>query len=91
MSDPRFTPGPWVASQYFDDGRWGVLTSDGGIVVSTRSSPMHETDALLIAAAPELFEALKFFIEHPGVSQLCTPNSKAMTSAVAAIKKATGA
>lgn len=58
------TPGPWTASQYLDDGRWGVVTQGNGIVVSLRSrSPseatLSEADARLIAAAPTLLAALQ--------------------------------
>ncbi len=61
------TPGPWTASQYLDDGRWGVVTQGNGIVVSLRSrSPseatLSEADARLIAAAPELLQAARDFI-----------------------------
>lgn len=60
----QHTPGPWTASQYIDDGQWGVLTSAGGIVVSVRSTSvadgaLTEADARLIAAAPNLLAACR--------------------------------
>ena len=61
----RHTSGPWTASQYLDDGRWGVLTRSDGIVVSVRSTSaagsdgLTEADARLIAAAPDMFSMLK--------------------------------
>ena len=57
----KHTPAPWVASQYIDDGRWGVLSSDNGIIVSVRSKEgsLTKEDARLIAAAPDLLEALQ--------------------------------
>jgi hypothetical protein len=57
MSAPVSTePRRWVASQYLDDGRWGVLTEDSGIVVSVRSKEgqLSPEDARLIAAAPTM-------------------------------------
>lgn len=47
-------------------------------------------NARLIAAAPALYEALQFFVDHPGVWQLCSPNSEAMTRARAALTQAGG-
>ena len=62
MSDSKHTPGPWVASCN-EFGEWwvsaslviaGVVSNDG-----YTQSPNIEADAHLIAAAPELLEALE--------------------------------
>jgi hypothetical protein len=51
-------PGPWTASQYLDNEEWGVLSEDNAIIVGL-SSRITKADAHLIAAAPELLDALK--------------------------------
>lgn len=56
MSKP--TPGPWVASEYLDDGRLGVLSSDNTIICGV-SAGLLPADAKLIAAAPDLAEVLR--------------------------------
>jgi hypothetical protein len=48
----------WTASQYMDDERWGVLSQQNEIIVRT-TSELTKADARLIAAAPEMLEALK--------------------------------
>jgi hypothetical protein len=55
------TPGPWVISQYLDDGRWGVVTSENEIIVSVRSGEgqLSEANARLIAHAPEMAAKLQ--------------------------------
>lgn len=64
-SKPKFTPGPWEVVQYdFDDG-WYVRAveppDDFGEyrIAELISQPTGEADALLIAAAPDLYAALK--------------------------------
>ncbi len=52
------TPGPWTASCYWDDGRWGVLTDDNKILCACNRG-LLEPDARLIAAAPDLRDALE--------------------------------
>lgn len=47
------TEGPWVASEILDDGRFGVLTMDNGILIGL-SVRLSKPDAYLIAAAPTL-------------------------------------
>src|SRR6478735_7587955 len=54
----KHTPGPWVASQYLDNGQWGIITHDNQIVVGL-SSRISEADARFIAAAPDLLESLR--------------------------------
>ena len=68
----KHTPGPWKAVQH-DRGWWTVLqgawdishneASRPGVVASSKYSvmsiPENEANARLIAAAPELLEALK--------------------------------
>lgn len=56
---PKFTPGPWVASEQ-DTWRveWdGTYRNDGYIIAYRLEGPDAKPNAHLIAAAPELYEA----------------------------------
>ena len=58
MTEPGFTPGPWRFGHYGDGERcWIGPDHDGPIVADVPRD--IEADARLIAAAPELFEALR--------------------------------
>ncbi len=54
----KHTPGPWtiVGADRFATGIWGPKAED---VVPATSAPMLQANARLIAAAPDLLEALK--------------------------------
>lgn len=96
------TPAPWHVENIDRDPTytihgpnrtWGLATvhlplSNDMYYVQLKQA---KANARLIASAPDLLEALRFFVDHPGVSQLCTANSDVMTAARAAIAKATGA
>jgi len=60
--DAEATPGGWLASEYLDDGRIGILTDSNGIVVALRSGVATKQDAAFIARArmllPQLADAL---------------------------------
>lgn len=75
-----FTPGPW---EWYGD----KLRVEGGrpvVLAPVQSSiDVSEEDARLIAAAPELLEALKGIMDAP-------MSTKAMLAAHAAIVQATG-
>lgn len=71
MSDtPKHTPGPWVwTGQY---GRSNLFGADSELVLFEVGGLYCRGDALLIAAAPDMLEHLKFayavfseFINHP--------------------------
>ena len=86
-----FTPGPWVVhpTTHHPAVR-SVGTSDTGprricTVGSMNGNPVDKKNARLIAAAPELLEALQFVMAASG-EQLST----AFEQAQAAIAKATG-
>lgn len=59
----KFTPGPWVITDIDnlpDGGKW-IDISDGAYaipIVSVRGKD-HDANAALIAAAPDMYEALK--------------------------------
>ena len=72
MSD--HTPGPWFVSMkpdWDEDGGMGpaVYDCDGGVFAvvddepETIARPFYEADAHLIAAAPEMLEALERILE----------------------------
>jgi hypothetical protein len=62
------TPGPWRVG---DGGSWGAMVKDGngdGICIpcSGRLGPTDAANARLIAAAPELLEALRALVANYG-------------------------
>ena len=81
--------GPWFAREYASpEGRWYVRNADGVSVVAGPSLKDADT-AYLIAAAPEMYEALKAIAEETRRRQL--PVTSAVNDlAVAAIAKAEG-
>ena len=57
MSETKFTPGPWLFSSYKSGN--SVIVIDGKeFDVATVNYPNRDANAHLIAAAPELYEAL---------------------------------
>ena len=83
----RGTPGPWVVSH---DGPSLpiVIERDGALVIGGCSyqDSMEEANARLIAAAPELFEALNELLGHVSSVQVGSVYDEAQ----AALAKATG-
>ena len=88
-----FTPGPWTQHESVRDcvtfiGRHGeenlfLENADGYFACQ------NESDAALIAAAPDLYEALKEMLEYAGIiEERC--DSVATNKARAAIAKAEG-
>ena len=56
------TPGPWHSTQELDEGRFYILTEDGSYIANVDMAgldPRCESDARLIAAAPDLLAALE--------------------------------
>ena len=92
--DVKHTPAPWFEVKHFSE--W--LISDGSrLVATTAGSPAHlglahakrdAANARLIAAAPELLEALEKLVGYAQGGDL--PSNKAIDVARAAIAKATG-
>jgi len=93
MSEPKFTPGPWFTDDY------GYIFSgerrDAHMIAEVRGwgwiqylpdpEKIQDANAHLIAAAPELFEALEYVMTAHG-EQL----SDAFEKAQAALAKARG-
>jgi uncharacterized phage protein gp47/JayE len=64
MSEP-WTPGPWTANKYVGDAdNWFVRGAAQERVCGQGSGPVVESNAHLIAAAPELAEVVKAFIDE---------------------------
>lgn len=86
MSETKFSPGPWVQSlpapgfRFADTGDRIVQASDGFVVamVIHDRPPNAEPNAHLIAAAPELYEALEQAKSY--IHALPIQNSKSFTS-----------
>lgn len=71
MIEPKFTPGPW--SLLFNDKTKVVLEQQGVAVFIadtyagfTKSEEEQKANAALIAAAPEMYEALSDIAENCG-------------------------
>lgn len=82
----KHTHGPWQA--HHDHG-WLVVESNNGdmyIKVEKGSAAQkHMADALLIAAAPDLLQALQSMVDYYGTA---SANVEALESARAALAKA---
>ncbi len=102
MSETRWTPGPWqVDAEYKDDVRdvTGVNLVAQAYVVPVHRGGGHvrRANACLIAAAPELYEALAEFMDIWNSSDSRSASKQAQarraamwTKANAAIAKARG-
>ena len=64
----KFTPGPWMVLPSVQDGQFCILTEHGPRkdIACTYGFPAdpREANARLIAAAPELLEALQRLMRH---------------------------
>ena len=66
--DAEATKGGWLASEYLDDGRIGILTDSNGIVVALRSGVATKQDAAFIARARTLLTQLADALERIQIS-----------------------
>ena len=88
MNANKHTPGPWMKSTHGGISKYSIWSSNGQHIADTNTTKSIGFDkcaanASLIAAAPELLEALKELVAEFGV---CGLTEKAR----AAIAKATG-
>ena len=86
----KHTPGPWR----YEAGRDGrppyvIRGTEGGFVVVGMTADRQEADARLIAAAPEMFEALS--VLYAVAAEQLGDDWAAVTNAAAVIRKARGA
>jgi hypothetical protein len=54
----KHTPGPWVQTCESIDPDWHIVTTKGGAIVANVFAP-QSSNARLIAAAPDMLEALR--------------------------------
>lgn len=85
----KHTPGPWR----YEPGRDGrppyvIRGTEGGFVVVGMTADRQEADARLIAAAPELLEALS--VLYAVAAEQLGDDWAAVTNAAAVIAKARG-
>jgi hypothetical protein len=104
----KHTKGPWMVDYQHVDPSWGIVVDKYGSIVANvnaetgpdatsvpamRVMPL-EDNARLIAAAPELLEALKLFVQEynkvSGYPQYIAGFNLAYCEAKLAIDKATG-
>ncbi len=94
MAAATHTPGPWLVSETFAIGPAGEV-----VACTPNNHPRREANARLIAAAPELLEALEgllkdyiqVFSDHPAIEPDWNPEDSALVKrARAAIAKAKG-
>lgn len=106
MSAPSFTPGPWVVlgnsvggpAIYTADGKSCIASvrTVGGVHVGGPQHPETDANAHLLAAAPDLLEALQMFARYEAEAERGDDVSMMITyaelrkAAHAAIAKATG-
>lgn len=90
MTDtPKWTPGPWVSNYRADVDQLCVTTKANEVVATCRNGKF--SDACLIAAAPDLFEALeKLFEDSSELSGNYYDLEHALNKARAALSKARG-
>jgi hypothetical protein len=95
----KFTPGPWhVGGMYkctiYDHMDQRIANSFDGILVTQRSDAECEANARLIAAAPDLHEALQFieslYDDEKSVGELAMALYEARNMARAALAKVEG-
>ena len=92
------TPAPWEATDTLRNGKYGIFAREGivGTAHTSISPAAGKANALVLAAAPELLEALKMvkcarFIErNGGPSEHTMTVDDALDYADAAIAKAEG-
>ena len=92
MSEPKFTPGPWLKRT--GGGAQYIVHGEHIICSIPRSYPNLKNEANLIAAAPELYEALNHLaaavVENYGKGWPNDDLDRAIDAAWAALAKARG-
>lgn len=94
MSGFKGTPGPWSVSFHGPDNCWIVDSEkDSAVAKVTKyraDGDLQRANFNLIAAAPELLEALQEIWDSCCTNAASKPSKKALLMAHAAIKKAIG-
>jgi hypothetical protein len=84
----KHTPGPWVLDQGVSSKVMLIDSKATNGAVGEIVDCRNPADARLIAAAPDLLEALKYVLEDDGLIPRATAKTRAVVHA--AIAKATG-
>jgi hypothetical protein len=93
MTEPKFTPGPWKVFDTPSGKIVGIGTEDGtgvtdrGFGVWGMDSEEAAATAALIAAAPDLFEALSEILSYSGGAANALEDPYVMERAHAALSK----
>jgi hypothetical protein len=93
MSEPKFTPGPWAWKTLKDDSDFDALITGAGkeiFIYYTDEEVEHlsKPDAALIAAAPDLYDALELVLGTDFRDPVCC--EKLFTLTQATLEKARG-
>lgn len=86
------TPGTWKFHEYLDHNeniQTGVISDRSVIYVVVGTSPEDRANARLIAAAPDMYEALEAIQALSGPVRIAT-HEKAFALCIAALAKARG-
>lgn len=93
----KHTPGPWKYDFQSVDREWAIVTNPYGLIVANVNADSRQTaNARLIAAAPDLLEALEQIMpsiednDSITASQIRHVYADALNAARAAIAKAKG-
>lgn len=91
MSDTKWTPGPWVAAATSDLMLWVARGEPDGEIIAQLDS-VNPYDAHLIAAAPDLYEALEDLFKELTLGDFDLPSSlkPEIAQAAKALAKARG-
>jgi len=87
------TEGPWCPRFYEAADAWHIHTRDGGWVATVDIDGTPDgaaADARLIAAAPDLLEALQDIVDYRGGAENALVDEYVLSRVEAAIAKATG-
>ena len=95
MIEIEHTPGPWSVSFESVDPEWAIVATQGGrVVANVNADHLQDANARLIAAAPDLLEAVADLISLTRVVRLSVrleyDQLKRIDRAKAAIAKAEG-
>lgn len=65
MAETKFTPGPWTVARIHSNGNWlSMIVGDCKPIAEVNCDCLEASDAHLIAAAPDLYEALEEIVEN---------------------------
>ena len=90
MADTKHTPGPWAVYGTLHPGEFIIHQGGHGLAVTRRANGSGNANARLIAAAPELLEALRKLVAYVDENVASRDVDPHMDRAEAAIAKATG-